>query len=280
MCGGDQKSLETSEHLFRDCGLASRLWAGSVLEIRVESAGGISISEWIYDWIRYLSNSEGGEGKTITFVALLWGLWTLRNNVIFQELDLNPHTIMGCFYNSVREKVQMLCNSSQTKPPQLMLRSSDEGSNHEDREAIHNGHRVNLIGKHNSCAAVRVKVDASWVRNFEAAVGWVVFDHTGKDIERRQVRISAESALQAEALGVREVLVWAQAQRILHINLSSDCLQLINQIEGVDKEDHIIAGILEDIRERLSFFHCLCLNFIPRRLNSLAHGLAKEALRL
>ncbi|XP_074314479.1 uncharacterized protein LOC141649695 [Silene latifolia] len=261
MCGGNNKNVETPEHLFRDCGLASRLWAGSVFGIRVENAGGIPFSEWIYDWLRYLSNSEGGECKTIMFVALLWGLWTLRNNVIFQELVLNPHTIMGCFYNSVKEKVQLLCNSSQTKQPHLMLRNSEEGSYHEDREAIRNGHPVNLIGQYNSCTVVRVKVDASWIRNYRAAVGWVVFDHTGKDIERRRVRLNAESALQAEALGVREVL-------------------LINQIAGVGKEDHKIAGILEDIRERLSFFHCLCLNFIPRRLNSLAHGLAKQALRM
>ncbi|XP_074304184.1 uncharacterized protein LOC141638901 [Silene latifolia] len=280
MCGGDQKSIKTPEHLFRDCGLASRIWAGSVLGIRVDSAGGISVSEWIYDWIRYLSNSEGGEGKTSTFVAILWGLWTLRNNVIFQELVLNPHTITGCFYNSIREKVHVLCNASPTKQPQLMLRSSEEGSDQEDREAIRNGHPVNLVGNQNSCAVVRVKVDACWVRNFEAAVGWVAFDHTGKEIERRQMCTRAESALQAEALGVRDVLVWAQAQRVLHIDLSSDCLQLINQIAGVDKEDHMIAGIREDIRERLRFFHCLCLNFIPRRLNNLAHGLAKHALRL
>ncbi|XP_074300488.1 uncharacterized protein LOC141631762 [Silene latifolia] len=262
-----------------DC-LAQRLWAGSDLGIRVESAEGLSVSEWIYDWIRYLSHSEGGEDKMITFVAILWGLWSLRNKVMFQELDLNPYTITGCFFNSIREKVHVLCNSQHTKQPLSMLQSSEEGSAQEDREAIRNGHPVNLISNHSNCAVVRVKVDASWLRNFEAAVGWVAFDHMGREIEWRQVRIRVESALQAEALGVRDVLVWAQAQRILHIDLSSDCLQLINQIAGIDKEDHMIAGILEDFRDRFSFFHCLSLNFIPRRLNNIAHGLAKQALRL
>ncbi|XP_074293061.1 uncharacterized protein LOC141619965 [Silene latifolia] len=49
MCRGDQRTMETPEHLFRDCGFLSRLWAGSVLGIRVEGAGGIPISDWICD---------------------------------------------------------------------------------------------------------------------------------------------------------------------------------------------------------------------------------------
>ncbi|XP_074299990.1 uncharacterized protein LOC141631187 [Silene latifolia] len=185
MCGGDQKCIETLEHLFRDCSLAQRLWAGSDLGIRVESAEGLSVSDWIYDWMRYLSISEGGKGKMITFVVILWGLWSLRNKVMFQELDLNPYTITGCFFNSIREKVHVLCNSPPTKQPLSMLQSSEEGSTQEDCEAIRNGHPVNLIGNHNNCALVRVKVDASWIQNFEAAVGWVAFDHTGRKIERR-----------------------------------------------------------------------------------------------
>ncbi|XP_074305554.1 uncharacterized protein LOC141640771 [Silene latifolia] len=280
MCGGDQKCIETLEHLFRDCSLTRRLWAGSTLGIRVESAAGISISDWIYDWLSYLSNTGGSEDNLITFVAVLWGLWALRNNVIFQKLDLNLFTITGCFYNSVREKIQMLCNSSPTKQPLSLLQTSEEGSSYEDREAIRNGHPVRLIGNHSNCAVVRVKVDASWVRGLDAAVGWIAFDHTGQELERRKVRNSAESALQAEALGVREVLVWAQERRFLHIDLSSDCLQLINQIAGLEKEDHMIAGILADLRDRLSFFHCLSLSFILRRLNVIAHGLAKQAMRL
>ncbi|XP_074271173.1 uncharacterized protein LOC141595100 [Silene latifolia] len=195
MCGGDKKCIETLEHLFRDCSLTRRLWACSVLGIRVESAEGISISEWIYDWIRYLLTSEGGEEKMITFVAILWGLWSLRNSVIFQDMDLNPFTIMGCFYKSIQEKVQMLCNSSPTKQPLSMIQSSEEGLAHEDREAIRNGHHVNLIRNHSNCAMIRVKVDASWVRNFEAAVGWIAYDHTGKELKRRKVCTRAESAL-------------------------------------------------------------------------------------
>ncbi|XP_074288374.1 uncharacterized protein LOC141613535 [Silene latifolia] len=254
MCGGGQKCVESMEHLFRDCSLVQRLWAASELGIRVESAEGLSVTEWIYDWMRYFSKNEGGEDKMITFVAILWGVWSLRNRVIFQDLDLNPFTITWCFFSSIRKNVQVLCSSHLTQQPLSKLQSSEEGSSQEDREAIRNGHPVNLIGNHNACGVVRIKVDASWLRNFEPAVGWIAFDHAGKEITRRQVHTRAESALQAEALGVRDVLSWAQEQRILHVAVLSDCLQLINQVAGIDKEDHMIAGILEDVRDRFSFF--------------------------
>ncbi|XP_074305456.1 uncharacterized protein LOC141640646 [Silene latifolia] len=276
MCGGEQKRMETPEHLFRDCGLSSRIWAGSDLGIRVESAGEIPISDWICDWIRYLSSGEEGACKVINFVAILWSLWNLRNKVIFQDLDINSQVITNFIYKSVRERVQILCNSSGTRQSQMALRIEEEGSSHEDKSAIRNGHPVSIIGKQTSCDVVRVKVDASWQRNYEAAVGWVAYDSTGKEMGRRQVRIRAESALQAEALGVRDVMLWAHERWFLHLDISSDCLQLINQIAGVDKDDHMIAGLLEDIRRHISFFHCLCFNFIPRHLNSIA----QQAMRL
>ncbi|XP_074301501.1 uncharacterized protein LOC141632895 [Silene latifolia] len=47
MCGVEQKRVETAEHLFRDCGVSSRIWVGSDLGIRVENAESISITDWV-----------------------------------------------------------------------------------------------------------------------------------------------------------------------------------------------------------------------------------------
>ncbi|XP_074288206.1 uncharacterized protein LOC141613372 [Silene latifolia] len=137
-----------------------------------------------------------------------------------------------------------------------------------------------MIGNQEQCNVIRVKVDAGWEQTYAVAFGWVAYDWTGQECMRRQVRTRAESALQAEALGVRDVLLWASSGGFLHLDISSDCLQLINEIAGVDKEDHLIAGILEEMRGLSSSFHCLCFNFIPRHLNGVAHGLARQALKL
>ncbi|XP_074290549.1 uncharacterized protein LOC141617264 [Silene latifolia] len=242
MCGRGQQALKTPEHLFRDCGFSSRIWAGSDLGIRVEGAEGVSISDWICNWIRYLAKKEEGIYQVISFVATLWALWTTRNRIRFQDQDVNSHIITNMIYRAIRERVNILRKSLDKKK--------------------------------------WAKVDASWNRNFEAAFGWIAYDDMGSELGRRQVRTRAESALQAEAKGVRDIVLWAQEWRHLHLDVSSDCLQLINQLAGADKDDHRITGILEDIRSSFNFFHCLCFNFIPRRLNGIAHNLAKQAMKL
>ncbi|XP_074284099.1 uncharacterized protein LOC141608654 [Silene latifolia] len=163
---------------------------------------------------------------------------------------------------------------------QVNRRTEEEGTLQEESLAIRDGHPVCILGMPSGCAVIRVKVDANWNRNFEAAFGWIAYDDMGRELGRRQVRTRAESALQAEAMGVRDIVLWAQEWRYLHLDIYSDCLQVINQIAGADNDDYRITGILEDIRLSFSSFHCLCFNFIPRLLNGLAHNLAKQAMKL
>ncbi|XP_074293469.1 uncharacterized protein LOC141620519 [Silene latifolia] len=189
MCKGDQRVMETSEHLFRDCGFSSRIWAGSFLGIRVEGARGTPISDWIYDWIYYLSKREEGMCQVIHFVAVLWGLWTLRNRIKFQDQVVHSHLITNSFYNVVGERAQILCNDLASKQTRSDRRIEEDGSSQRELMAIRNGNPMHILGKPAGCAVIRVKVDASWVRTFDAAFGWVAYDDTGQELGRRQVRI-------------------------------------------------------------------------------------------
>ncbi|XP_074290282.1 uncharacterized protein LOC141617013 [Silene latifolia] len=238
-------------------------FCGSLLGIRVEGARGTPISDWIYDWIYYLSKREEGMCQVVHFVAVLWGLWTMRNRIKFQDQVVQSHLIANMFYNVVGERAKILCNDLASKQAQNDRRSENDGSSQREIMAIRNGNPVHIIG-----------------RVLDAAFGWVAYDDTGQELGRRQVRTRAESPLQAEALGVRDIVEWAREERIYHLDISSDCLQLIIQIAEVDRGSHMIEGILEDIRNAFSFFHCLCFSFIPRHLNGLAHSLAKQAIKL
>ncbi|XP_074266165.1 uncharacterized protein LOC141588633 [Silene latifolia] len=270
MCGGDQRAMETSEHLFRDCGLSSRIWAGSDLGIRVEGAGGVPISDWICNWIRYLTKRDEGTREVILFVTTLWALWTVRNKIKFQNQVLNSQGITNMVYKVIREQTNILWKSFKSRQFQVD-KGIEEGTPQKEALAIRNGRPVCILGIPTGCAVVCVKVDASWNRNYEAAFGWIASVDTGRELGRRQERIRAESALQAEALGIRDIVRWAQERRVLHLDISSDCLQLITQLAGADKDDHRITGILKDIRASFSFFQCLVFNFILRRFNGFAH---------
>ncbi|XP_074318610.1 uncharacterized protein LOC141655428 [Silene latifolia] len=83
------------------------------------------------------------------------------------------------------------------------------------------------VGRFGSCRMMRVKVDSSWENSYAATFGWVAFGGSGDLFFEGSVKGRAESPLQAKALGVKEVLQWACGRGILHLEVSSDCLQLL-----------------------------------------------------
>ncbi|XP_074271614.1 uncharacterized protein LOC141595546 [Silene latifolia] len=137
-----------------------------------------------------------------------------------------------------------------------------------------------LVGNAGDCKQLWVKVDAGWHRNYETALGWVAYDENGCRIFEGGLKIKAESALQAEAMGIQKVLIWACERDILHLDLSSDYLQLVTQLAGLARPNHLIGGLMEDIFRIGARFHCLCFSYLPRKLNKIAHSLACEAMRL
>ncbi|XP_074290245.1 uncharacterized protein LOC141616975 [Silene latifolia] len=230
MCGVEEENLETVEHIFRDCSLSARVWAGSILGIRVENAWRINIT----DWIKYLSSGEDGKRRVVIFMTVLWGLWAIRNKAKFDNVSLNSHVISGFFFGLIREKAHLLSDLIEGSGSLIGSRKNRETGRDDMKAEIKEGYPLQLIGKQDRCDVIRVQVDASWNRNYDAAFGWVATDWRGCEVMRRQKRIKAESALQAEALGVRDVLLWASSGGFLHIQISSDCLQLINELAGAD----------------------------------------------
>ncbi|XP_074271288.1 uncharacterized protein LOC141595219 [Silene latifolia] len=272
--------MESTGHLFRDCELSRRIWAGSELGIRVMNAETGDIKEWIINWIRYFYNRMGGERSVIAFAAILWGLWTLRNNVIFKEMAVTQQYLVHGFFKSVHENIRILCAHLAKKDKGIINCNGQDEQSLSSLAEIREGKPIRVIGMQGTCEVIRVKVDASWRQDYRAAIGWVAYNSAGTEIIRKQQKIRAESALQAEALGIRNALSWAQQCRYLHLDIATDCLQLINQIAGIEKENHLINQALASIRWLYADFHCLSFNFIPRSLNVVAHGLAYQAMRL
>ncbi|XP_074277223.1 uncharacterized protein LOC141600866 [Silene latifolia] len=280
LCGAEHSNLESVEHLFRDCASSARIWAGSDLGIRVEGAKHLTMTDWIIDWVQYLGKQEEGPRRVILFIAIIWGLWIIRNKVKFEGLATNPRVLIGVLFDSIKERVHILNNQVDNKDVRKEPRGSVGDQIDQQKADLRNGIPFHMIGQPGSCSSLRIKVDASWDRSFKAAFGWVAYDEMGRECMRRQVSTRAESALQAEALGVRDVVSWARSRGLLHLVISSDCLHLINVIAYLTKTDHLIKDLLEEIHSSARFFHCLSFCFIPRYLNSVAHGLARQAIRL
>ncbi|XP_074300305.1 uncharacterized protein LOC141631546 [Silene latifolia] len=173
MCADGGSRLETLEHLFRDYSVSARIWEGSDLGIRGESATGINIGDWITNWIRFLSNLEEGEKRVLKFMATLWGIWLLRNNVIFRGVTVDPMTLFRSLSMSVEVSLKGLHLEEESR---IKRQSSQElGFNalEKDLMALREGQPTFVIGNPAQCRGTRLKLDASWERNFDAACGWV-----------------------------------------------------------------------------------------------------------
>ncbi|XP_074300633.1 uncharacterized protein LOC141631924 [Silene latifolia] len=210
MCAGSEDYLETSEHLFRDCHISARIWAGSELGIRGESALGLNIGDWIINWVRFLLNLEEGEERVLKFMATLWQIWLLRNNVMFNGVKVDPLTLFRTLALSVQDCLKGL--NLEEERWEKMQNNQVLGSmpRRKDAKELQAGRPFFVIGKQGQCRGTRVKVDASWEINLEEACGWVAYDRWGVEIHRGKRKWKAESALQAEALGLWEVCAWAR----------------------------------------------------------------------
>ncbi|XP_074290240.1 uncharacterized protein LOC141616971 [Silene latifolia] len=134
------------------------------------------------------------------------------------------------------------------------------------------------IGSMYNCECIRVMVYAGWKSRDKAGVGWVAFTKTGAKFFEISKAIKAESAMQAEALGLREVIYWARDKGLWHLEVSSDCLPLIAFFVGIERAHHLTKEILADIIFLSALFHCVSFSYIPRSFNFLAHGLACKAM--
>ncbi|XP_074289192.1 uncharacterized protein LOC141614336 [Silene latifolia] len=238
----------------------------------------VPLCDWIVNWIRFLEKMEGGEKRVLVFLATLWGLWTARNNVVFKGGRVMPSILLESVANNVETYLQAMMKETERndKVKGQVMPSMDST----EMRSIKDGFPVYMVGRRDPCRQIRVKVDARWSKNLAAGIGWVALDDAGVRFAHGSRKITAESALHAEALAIFEVIQWAVGKGFLHLEVVSDCLPLICQIAGLAGVNHVVKGILQDLKGFYAYFHCLSFSYISRNLNAVAHGLASRAMRL
>ncbi|XP_074300150.1 uncharacterized protein LOC141631367 [Silene latifolia] len=274
ICAAAEGIIEIRAHLFRDCGVVKRIKASSDLGIRVKCAPSMDIVEWITNWVTYLGKSEGADIKMIKFLGTLWYLLVVRNRVVFHEDPFYPQMFYGIWRSTMDIVVEAWEEGGKGRGVNSVVGRGLDCLSDELRD----GQPFYVVGTASSCTTVKVMVDVGWKSVREAGLGWIAHGDDGTTLFSRSIKIKAQSALQAEALGLKDVLVWARDQGIRHLDISSDCLKLLLQITGVEMAHHLKRGIMDDMGSLFPFFHCLSFTFIPRRFNKTAHDLAKMAM--
>ncbi|XP_074298430.1 uncharacterized protein LOC141629306 [Silene latifolia] len=135
-----------------------------------------------------------------------------------------------------------------------------------------------MMGELPSESFLELMDTSGWKSRDKAGVGWVAFTETGVNFFEIRKAIKAESPMQVEALGIREVIYRARDKGHWHLEVSSDCLPIVAFFARIERAHHLTKDILEDIISLSALFHCVSFSYIPRSFNKLAHGLSCKAV--
>ncbi|XP_074293667.1 uncharacterized protein LOC141620786 [Silene latifolia] len=149
----------------------------------------------------------------------------------------------------------------------------------EDLTNLRNGVPFPLIQSSVSCSRSHIYVDAAWSKELAAGFGGcILFDND--IVSEFCIKGRAENAEQAEALAIREALKWALSRNILHINIFSNCLQVLAQVLRFSQLKHWTRNTIDDITDLAANFHCISFAYVPRICNKAAHRIAKRAINM
>ncbi|KAH9620182.1 hypothetical protein KSS87_012605 [Heliosperma pusillum] len=106
-----ESSVETTAHLFRDCEVSKRIWAGSALGINNGYTDHVPIDSWIINWYKLFSACKENQTTIISFSSILWGIWIIRNKIIFQETTFSQ----ALFFQVQEEELKLAISAHKAK---------------------------------------------------------------------------------------------------------------------------------------------------------------------
>ncbi|XP_074278317.1 uncharacterized protein LOC141601910 [Silene latifolia] len=269
-CSATSEILESLDHLFRDCPLASRIWAASTLGIRTSVGSNIPIQQWVLNWLNLLSKSPTPTLSISFFVSTLWHIWCARNRLIFHDTPTDYYDLLNRIsrdaHNNVqveKERGSVMIDIVPSAPEEMQISA-----------LLRNHFPICLIGSVICSEHIRLKCDASWKSTMRATAGWFFKTNNGVLCNVGKSSFWAKTPLQAEAIALMTACRDAISLGYRHIDATSDCLNLVLQLNGGATIDCAIAPILRSLLSLLSSCHCFSLSHCPRSLNGIAHGIA------
>ncbi|XP_074297064.1 uncharacterized protein LOC141627738 [Silene latifolia] len=267
--------VESLEHLFRDCLFATRIWAGSHLGIRAAIHHDMTFQDWIINWISFIHKMSNSDDLIISLLCCIWVIWSARTNAALGD---NSISLTGAIL--IYEEVVARILNAKIIPS----RSFDYPARNDDLsnslKFLQSGNRCKFYGSAYRCDQTCIFVDAAWRDDKITGLGWCVKYQNGSSQSFYKQGLPSLSPDQAEAVAILEALKWASKEKILHVVIYSDCLQLLSQILDLAKPSLNTRLLVADILYLCCLFHCVSFCFIPMKRNKMAHMLAQKAINL
>ncbi|XP_074283686.1 uncharacterized protein LOC141608222 [Silene latifolia] len=231
----------------------------------------LSLWSWVCNWLFVLFKADNKHEACLSFLCTIWTIWVVRCRKIFDSTECSP---IGAIF-LYQDSLNLALSTEDGKPGPVAFQTPME----EDLSNLRNGVPFPLIQSSVSCSRTHIYVDAAWSKEFVAGFGGcILFDND--IVSEFCIKGMAENAEQAEALAIREALKWALSRNILHINIFSDCLQVLAQVLQFSQVKHWTRNTVDDITDLAANFHCITFAYVPRICNKAAHRIAKRAINM
>ncbi|XP_074300009.1 uncharacterized protein LOC141631206 [Silene latifolia] len=267
----DSQETESPDHLFRDCSFANRVWAGSLLGIRAQSGGNLSLRSWVCNWLSVLFKADNKHEACLSFLCTFWTIWVVRCRKIFDNTECSPIGAILLYQDSLNLALSVEDGKLGSTVSQIHME--------EDLTKLRNGVSFPLIQSSVSCRRSNIYVDAAWSKELAAGFGGCIILDSNV-VSEFCMKGRAENAEQAEAMAIREALKWALSRNILHINIFPDCLQVLAQVLRFSQLKHWTRNTIGDIIDLAANFHCISFASVHRICNKAAHRIAKRAIKM
>lgn len=246
---------ETTYHLFFSCPFALQVWDLVPFQARPNFSHASSLHECFLIMSTCICLPPTGLSSNL-FSWVLWGLWTTRNMLIFENRAIPARTTVDKATSSAREWLLAQATSSPNhfSPPQSVVQLPIAPD------------------------VIRCNTDAAWTVAKRAGLGWH-FDDITRHIrtEASKVTDHVSSPLMAEALALREAVQTAQRNAYTNVWFRTDSQELARAINSKTYSVELF-GVLTDIELLSSYFRFFFVSFISRDHNGGADTLAKTAL--
>ncbi|KAL2931509.1 LINE-1 retrotransposable element ORF2 protein [Bienertia sinuspersici] len=262
LCGD---SVETNEHLFRDCSFVNRIWACGNLGIRYQNVTPLPLWRWIMDYLFcFQQQADTTSTTTNTFITTLWSIWNFRNKILFAGLQPTPTTYLQLMAHYDWELTMFIHQKTKTATPYPSLPHSI---------------RVTRGGCPTS-SSPHLIIDGAWKLQQNgtqiAGIGWVLVNSDTQTTTGSEP-IIAISPLQAETKALLSGIQASTMEGITDLRVFTDCSTIGNLILKRQPGPPEIQTLLQSLEEAISSFHCFQLSVVPRTDVVPAHILATQA---
>ncbi|CAL1372026.1 unnamed protein product [Linum trigynum] len=242
---------ETLEHLFLECPVVRALRDYAGLEYL-----GQGLSRHTFPlFLKRLLNIIQQEHLFMAVTAVLWRIWRSRNWVVFDGKQFGFPALMRQYHQQYQEWISLPVSRSQ-------------------------GGAVPQAGEVPHCP-LSCLWDGATRATSHSARGMVVQDHLGGILIARGFQFAGiEDPLVAEALALREAILWCRDSGLGEVRFEGDAKVLIEKINQANPRDNRVGALLEEIIGIFGSMGGFSIRFVGQRSNRAAHLVARKALQL